>query len=519
MTSFDNSYVDFCALIVRRSKIEYVSKGFSEKFGYLPEDIFHVNIKHFIRNMLMSGSNLETGLDFDRCFVFAKDSSPKEVVISKSEHGRFQEYHFKEVPNSSISEKLPPIGILLRDDQIGVGVWSAIDFQLLDCNEKYVRCFPENKRANMKGRLIGELIEDFEGSVSCSIWMEIKTKNQSTYLHESERENAGWRGHFFDNYLIPFEENGRTKYIISILEDVTDHVSNRSLTISQKEMLLQKEHELYSREKILRESLQQTLEMKDRFLSMISHEFKTPLAVIQLALQTIEITCGAEITKKLRGYLNNIRINTYRQLRLVNNLLDIARSSADSIKIKKQNIDIALLTDSIINSVRLFAEQKNISLEYTYENPIVIGTDEEKYERVLLNLLSNSIKFSDRDKTVNVTVLEGADKVQIKVQDDGMGIPQDKLEIIFDMFGQVDSSLSRQAEGTGIGLYLAKTFVEKLGGEIKVESEVGKGSTFSVFLPLECIDGGESDEASKDLLPRDSRIEQSVSVEFSHMLL
>ena len=262
--------------------------------------------------------------------------------------------------------------------------------------------------------------------------------------------------------------------------------------------------------------------MKDEFLSLISHEFKTPLTVINSAIQAMELICKNELSDKAKGFLNKIRQNSNRQLKLVNNLLDITRINAGHLKINKKDMDIVLLTKSITESITIFAEQKSIKLSFSSTlRKKVIGIDEEKYERILLNLLSNAIKFTPKGKSITVKVsqkiVKGKCKVCIQVKDKGVGIPNDKKELIFERFGQVDSSLTRQAEGTGIGLSLVKMLVELLGGEITLESKEGIGSTFTILLPIEKVKETPIEQMIEEIT--DNRLIQATAIEFSDIYL
>jgi two-component system sensor histidine kinase/response regulator len=264
--------------------------------------------------------------------------------------------------------------------------------------------------------------------------------------------------------------------------------------------------------------LEKALEMKDEFLSLVSHEFRTPLNVISSAIQAMSYIYGSELPYKAKKYLAMIRQNTFRQLRLVNNLLDITRVNAGRIKVNRKNIDIVFLTKAIVESVYTYAVQKTIDITFfTLLEEKVIAIDEEKYERILLNLLSNAIKFTPEGKSITVTLSCIKNQVCVEIKDNGIGIPLNKLEVIFERFGQVDSSLSRQAEGTGIGLSLVKKFTEALGGSIAVKSEEGKGSTFTILLPGETIIEENREKEAGDLL--DNRLVQTTRVEFSDIYL
>lgn len=287
-----------------------------------------------------------------------------------------------------------------------------------------------------------------------------------------------------------------------------------------REIAIKEQQELILKaEKERRESLEKALIMKDEFISLISHELKTPLNVIYSAIQLIEYVYLNQIPERVKELIGNIKQNTFRQLRLANNLLDITRLNSGQFKLNMKNIDIVFLTKVITESVELYSDQKNIkvSFESNVERKI-ISIDDEKYERIILNIISNAIKFTESEGTIKVIFNENrkSDLIEIKVKDTGIGIPKDKQELIFERFGQVDSNLSRQAEGTGIGLSLVKLLVTILGGTIEVESELGVGSTFIMTLPAkeEVIDN-----EIEDSLDIDDRVIREIKIEFSDIYL
>ncbi|KPU42817.1 sensor histidine kinase TodS [Oxobacter pfennigii] len=277
----------------------------------------------------------------------------------------------------------------------------------------------------------------------------------------------------------------------------------------------------YYQEKLLKaereknEALEKAIEMKDEFLSLVSHEFRTPLNVINTAIQALNSVYANEMTEKIKEYIGTIKKNVNRQLRLVNNLLDITRANAGRIKINKKNLDIVFLTKAITESVYEFASYKGVRVTFVSAlSKKMIGIDDEKYERIILNLLSNAIKFTPEGKSIVVNLHSSKGNVCIEVKDNGIGIPPNKIGVIFERFGQVDSSLSRQAEGTGIGLSLVKKFVEALNGSISVKSKIGKGSTFTILLPNETVAEEQDEKPIHDLM-MDNRLVQITNIEFS----
>lgn len=303
------------------------------------------------------------------------------------------------------------------------------------------------------------------------------------------------------------DKNGHINSFLLCTRDITKYIENSNLIREQRESLLQSEIER-------NQTLEKIIIMRDEFLSMISHEFKTPLNVINSAIQAMEFLCENELPPRVRRYIKSIQQNTFRQMKLVNNLLDITCIRTDNIRLCKKNIDIVFLTRSIVESASLYAQQRTTHIKFMSTiKERFIGIDEEKYERVLLNLLSNAIKFTPKKKQIAVKLSLTKDYVRIEVKDNGRGIPKGKQDLIFERFEQVDSSLSRQAEGTGIGLSLVKSLVNALGGQITLKSKEGKGSNFIVLLPDEKI----QDNISEKTIPRSAndRLTQSLSIEFS----
>ena len=217
-------------------------------------------------------------------------------------------------------------------------------------------------------------------------------------------------------------------------------------------------------------------------------------------------------------YLNKIRQNTYRQLKLINNILDNTRVNAGIFKMNRTCVDIVLLTKTIVDSIAVFAERKGIGLSFSSAaGQPAIQTDVDIYERILLNLLSNAVKFTPEGKSIEVTVtrtrVKGKPQVCIQVKDSGIGIPSDQKELIFERFGRVDRLALRHSEGTGIGLHLVKMLVSLLDGEIKVESIEGVGSTFTLYFPL--LDAeNETAQAARIEKPNE-QLKTASAIEFS----
>lgn len=311
---------------------------------------------------------------------------------------------------------------------------------------------------------------------------------------------------------------------LSLIREVANQISIAMSRIRTARILRKQQQMMIQAEREKNEALEASMRQKDEFLYLITHEFRTPMAVINSALQAIHLIYGKDVTENIGKHLKTIKQNTNRQLRLVNNLLDITRMTSNHAKLNSQYFDIVYVTKSIVSSVQLYASQKDIQLHFTSSiAELFIFLDEEKFERILLNLLANALKFTPKGKSITVSMApatqKGKDAVSISVQDEGIGIPKEKQKIIFEKFGQADTSLSRQAEGTGLGLHLVNLIVRALAGEIILESDEGRGSTFTVILPtLESSALNEElpcAEANNNFVNQDERIVQATSIELS----
>ncbi|OGU66659.1 MAG: hypothetical protein A2W30_07315 [Ignavibacteria bacterium RBG_16_36_9] len=268
----------------------------------------------------------------------------------------------------------------------------------------------------------------------------------------------------------------------------------------------------YEMNKFEAQKLQEVDELKSRFFANISHEFRTPLTlIIGPAKQIIESTKE----EKTRENLKVMHKNANRLLGLVNQLLDISKLESGNMKLRTSPQNIIPLIKALALSFTSYAERKKITLKFnSFEDEIIVYIDKDKIEKIITNVLSNAFKFTPDGGRMEVTVQptprpsKGGDEallkgpsfggdlgvglrsvpikgfVEISIHDTGIGIPQEKLPKIFDRFYQVDASHTREQEGTGIGLSLTKELVELHKGTIEVESEEGKGTTFTISIPL-----------------------------------
>lgn len=250
-----------------------------------------------------------------------------------------------------------------------------------------------------------------------------------------------------------------------------------------------KRKEVEEEKKKLEEAIQ--LEsIRNEFLGNISHEFKTPLNIILGIVQLINKNIDLDNINKenLIRHVGIMKQNSYRLLRLVNNLIDISRIDIGYYNLQLSNYDMVKVIKDITLSISEYVKHKKINLSFNTDlEEVILACDADKIERVMLNLLSNAIKYTDDNGDIHVSLNKVNEDIVVSVKDNGVGIPKDKLKIIFDRFGQVNDILSRRCEGSGIGLSIVKSIVEMHGGKIEVFSEIGKGTEFIFNIPIKIL--------------------------------
>ncbi|RIK56103.1 MAG: histidine kinase [Chloroflexi bacterium] len=231
-------------------------------------------------------------------------------------------------------------------------------------------------------------------------------------------------------------------------------------------------------------------EMKSTFTSIISHELKTPVALIKGYAQTLARPDAAWDAATARQSLEIIEEEADRLESLINNLLDVSRIQASGLRLDFAEVDLEALVRKIAEAYRTQTSTHQIELDFGAPLPLVWG-DEERLRQVLTNLLGNAIKYSPDGGVIRIggwsqrpPELDGQARVVLFVADQGIGIPQEELNHIFDRFYRVDSSLRRSTSGAGLGLFLTKAIVEAHGGQIWARSEAGRGTTFFIALPV-----------------------------------
>jgi signal transduction histidine kinase len=223
---------------------------------------------------------------------------------------------------------------------------------------------------------------------------------------------------------------------------------------------------------------------KSEFLANMSHELRTPLNAIIGFSEVLHERLFGELNDKQAEYTSDILTSGQHLLSLINEILDLSKVEAGRMELELAPFDLPLAIDNARTFVRERAVKHGITLDIDVDDRLgeYVG-DERKIKQILLNLLSNAVKFTPEGGRISITANKTNNGAEISVSDTGIGIPPAEQPTIFEEFRQVGGDYAHKKEGTGLGLTLAKKFVELHGGKIWVESEVGKGSTFTFTLP------------------------------------
>lgn len=254
---------------------------------------------------------------------------------------------------------------------------------------------------------------------------------------------------------------------------------------------------LYDEMKNLAGELARSNKVKDEFLSVMSHELRTPLNVVMGYTGMVRDGMFGEINAEQGKALEKVISRAKDQLAMISSILEATRIEVEGVKKEEQEFSLREFLDDLKSGYEIPLD-KQIAVEWEYPSDLpVVKTDQRKLGHILQNLVNNAIKFTESGSVrMSAWYYPLAKAVEFKVADTGIGIPKESQALIFEIFHQVDSSETRAYGGVGLGLYIVKKFTELLGGKVRVESDPGKGSIFSVTLPVEVCSSRRSLEAA-----------------------
>ncbi len=224
--------------------------------------------------------------------------------------------------------------------------------------------------------------------------------------------------------------------------------------------------------------------LKSKFLASMSHELRTPLnAIVGFSDLLAEQTAG-QLNDKQKRFVHHIKQGSSHLLQLINDILDLSKIEAGQLELRCEGFQISEALPEVLSTIRPLAMAKQITVEHKLESDLPVYADRVRFKQILYNLLSNAVKFTPKDGRIDIDCYEDGDAVRISVADTGIGIRAQDQKLVFEEFRQVEGGSANTQQGTGLGLAITKRLVEQQGGKISLESELDKGSRFTVTLPL-----------------------------------
>jgi signal transduction histidine kinase len=290
--------------------------------------------------------------------------------------------------------------------------------------------------------------------------------------------------------ILPLNVHGEVRGILHVAscklgyfnEEQKDHLT----AIVRQMSIAMDNHELFYSLKSSRDELEKANKIKDEFLSVMSHELRTPLNVMMGYTGLLREGMFGALNPQQDDALKKVVIQSNDLLSIVSNLLRATQIGNGEIKAERARTDLGQLLDEIKNGYDLPATNE-LTLNWDFPSDLlIVETDSEKLRHILVNLINNAIKFTEKGSvTITARHLPKSKTLRVTVADTGPGIARESLPIIFDMFRQLDGSNTRAHGGLGLGLYIVKKYTELLGGKVEVKSDLGKGSNFTVTIPCE----------------------------------
>jgi PAS domain S-box-containing protein len=347
-------------------------------------------------------------------------------------------------------------------------------------------------------KLIGKKVSDiFPPEIAARFTEEFRlTFRTGQSIMACDRLDAGWTELWVSTSLNPIRNSsGEVVAIMGVTRDITEQKrlerelqeTNEQLDAQNEELQVQSE-ELMAQQQELMESTQEAAranQLKSEFLANMSHELRTPLNAIIGFSQLLRDETPGKLNQEQKQCLDDVLESSQHLLNLINEVLDLSKIESGRAELKLENVDLKELITPLTRVMRPILGQKKQELEVEIEAGLPqIRVDKTKMGQVLRNLLANSSKFTPEGGKLWITAARADDWLHLSVIDNGAGIKKEDLERIFEPFCQLDYTPGNGKGGTGLGLAVVKEIVERHGGQIRVESEYGRGSRFTISLPL-----------------------------------
>ena len=349
------------------------------------------------------------------------------------------------------------------------------DTGVIDCNDATLRMLRCVRKSDVLGRGSAELspTRQPDGRLSVVVVSQMlqRARDHGFYRFEWTHQRTDGSTFPVETTLTPVRLNGR-EVILAVWHDIAE----------QKKV----EHAL----RAAKDAAESANRMKSEFMTRMNHELRTPLTAIIGFSRVLLAGKEGPLTPNAQLYAERIRANGMHLLSLINQILDVAKVEAGRMELETEIVAVDVLVRDTMAMLESTAQAKGIALRGQVPDVVApVVTDAGKLRQILINLIGNAIKFTDRGEvsvTVEIDVVT-SQPVSVAVRDTGIGIAPDRQQKVFEPFEQGDSSTRREFGGTGLGLSIVKAFAELIGAVVEVESELGKGTTFTLWLPTHRI--------------------------------
>ncbi|CAA9306341.1 MAG: diguanylate cyclase/phosphodiesterase (GGDEF & EAL domains) with PAS/PAC sensor(s), partial [uncultured Gemmatimonadaceae bacterium] len=286
---------------------------------------------------------------------------------------------------------------------------------------------------------------------------------------------------------------GRVTHFVGVQNDITDRVAAEQALVRRNAELEAARDDLQAQAVELADAQQ----ARDRFMATVSHEMRTPINAVMGYLDLLDMGLAGELADPQREYVHRVRRSSRQLLELVNDVLDLTRAAYGHLEVDTGPVNATPVVEEAAALLEEQARRKHIALtvELPPGDPPAVQADRRRLRQILVNLLANAVKFTERGGVaLRVTRRDGA--LHFAVEDTGIGIAPEALPFVFDEFYQADSNLTRRYGGTGLGLAISRRLARLMGGDLTAASEVGRGSTFTFWLPLATADAAPAAPAA-----------------------
>jgi PAS domain S-box-containing protein len=366
--------------------------------------------------------------------------------------------------------------------------------------------------------IIGHPVKDFLSESSQALFRELFPRfKKNGVLKDQEMEFVRKDGSILPlliNATAIYDENGTYKMSRSTALDITRRKLIEAALRESESHLRQNRDELSA----ANIALEKAARMKDEFLASMSHELRTPLTGILGLAEALQLSTYGELSEKQLRALKNIENSGRHLLELINDILDLSKIEAGKFEVQMEQCSLIDICRASLQLAKGIAQQKYQEVNFSMRpNSIYLRTDARRLKQMLVNLLSNAVKFTPDGGSIGLEVQasESEHLVRLTVWDTGIGIKAEELKKLFKPFVQLDSSLSRQYSGTGLGLSLVQRMAELQGGRVEVESLPAKGSRFTIVLPW-IVQNEESDNTPPKKTASFTTVQPAPAKEFEH---